>query len=571
MGFQEFSTQGLKIINRWSQFGRNMQAGLAEQELAKVRSDDWKSNSDKFRTDPTNVHLSNWILDDLRINFEWDSQKNEFKLKPVDFHVSVKDSGLKAFQEAANYSKYHELGRQEGYRQYREDTIEQLTPAKEGETPQSWLTRYKDIEKEVQKMYLTANDTWAKNLSNRQNSLDEDFVITVESKVNPDHELYDPNDSIDPSTPAGVDQLAKLYEEAPGEKSKDAITGIINYDLKDANYSIEKHKQLLDAEVNDPVGYMHLLRTINSTDRKKYASKGVGARILESMNTTMDEIEDKFETSVINYVIKENLNLKPTLHESTQDQIKESTQTFYFRLLTQAGRLEEEFGGDIERYGNTILKESLDSIRDTSLNPIIEVGSDESFSGQESIVFAKQYKSSSNLTPKTYEDWRSTIMNSYNNESQSFNVNIQDLIDRDEILNDDQTLRLRREIESGGGGDNTIFLSGDIQYLAALDPKWSARKIINATLEKKGLPHRLPPDKATLLRWSGYNGSNPYSGDYEVIQFMNNLKRELDNRGIPLPRDQRINKFINRSEYASIYQPLETYNPITRKREPLVS
>ena len=72
-------------------------------------------------------------------------------------------------------------------------------------------------------------------------------------------------------------------------------------------------------------------------------------------------------------------------------------------------------------------------VKDTKLNPIIEVGDIEGFPGQETVLFAKQYKRKAQ-TPKTYKDWHSMLTNSYNKETKEHEMNIQDLIDKGEIL-----------------------------------------------------------------------------------------------------------------------------------------
>ena len=106
--------------------------------------------------------------------------------------------------------------------------------------------------------------------------------------------------------------------------------------------------------------------------------------------------------------------------------------------------------------------------------------------------------------------------------------NIGDLIANDDVLTDSEARNIARSIEEGGGVGNYITIKGDIQELADMHPKWTARDIVNRVLEKKGFKHRLPPDNETLLRWSGYEGKKPRPIDIDNVIFYRNIMNETE-------------------------------------------
>jgi len=559
MGLDPLSEQGLKIINKWRALGTSAKATIANYDLAANRAEDWKNNTAIFKVSPTQVNLDNFIIDDLRGNYEWNAKTNEFNLKPKDYQVSIKETGLKAFEEIAKFDKYHTLGKQEGWEAFREDTIYQYTPTKAPDKPIPWITRHPDIEQELAQIWTDAVKARTDKLNENKTVTDETFATNIEIRTNPNHPNYDPDNAIDTSTKEGVMELAKLYDSAPGTKSTDAITKALDYDIGDANYSIDKHIKLLDASITDPVGFHYLSRNLSPEDRKKYANKSKVAKTLEIMGLNHDSIEDYFKGVIEDYVLNDHLTLDLKLHKSTEKQIEETSQTFVFNLQQNLHRLETEFMNDFENYGDAILEETAASVKDTKLNPIIEVGDIEGFPGQETVLFAKQYKRKAQ-TPKTYKDWHSMLTNSYNKETKEHEMNIQDLIDKGEILTPQQTIDLVREIEQGGGGDNNITLSGDLKRLADLEKKWTARGIVNAHLEKQGLKHRLPPDTYTMVTWYGYEGKKPSSMDVKAVEMMHYLKGI---EGVPLPEPLR-RKTLPQDTLA---QSRQFYNPVTRTRE----
>ena len=575
MGFDPLSEEGLYIINDWVATGTSARATLANAQANGEREDAWKRDIALFKDDPSEINLNNLITNNLTINFEWDAAKNEFKLKPKEYHVGVKEIGLKAFKQIASFDKYHKMGRQEGWEQFREDTIEKNSPHKKGETPMPWLVRHKDIEEEVYDLFIEANNTWAKAKEDGKKETDASYAATLELRLeDPTHPEY-----IDISTREGISALAELYKEVPGPKSQKAITDAINYDVADSNYSVEKHLELLDASINDPVGFLYLLNTIDKKYHKRYEFKGKVAKVLEVSNMTYDSVYDRIESEAKDYTLNENLAIGQKVHHSTSKRVERSTQEFYYLVNKNISLLDTpEYNGDMESYAEAMLDLTVQNMKNPSLNPIIEVGGDDSFAGQESIVFANEYKGdTTKQTPKTYDNWYSMLVNSYNKETEEHEMKIQDLIDKDVVLTDRQVNNIIREIESGGGGDNSIILSGDLKHLANLEAKWTARDIVNAVLEKKGFKHRLPPDRQTMTKWIGYDGPKPQPVDETTVLFMQQVLNQAGQLGIPLPRDLQVDSFVKDAEsYISnaeveLHQPLVMYNPATGKREAIVS
>lgn len=575
MGFDPLSEEGLYIINDWVATGTSARATLANAQANGEREDAWKRDMALVKDNPSEINLNNLITNNLTINFEWDAAKNEFKLKPKEYHVGVKEIGLKAFKQIASFDKYHKMGRQEGWAQFREDTIEKNSPHKKGETPMPWLARHPDIEQEVYDLFIEANNTWAKAKEDGKKETDASYAATLELRLeDPTHPEY-----IDISTREGISALAELYKEVPGPKSQKAITDAINYDVADSNYSVEKHLELLDASINDPVGFLYLLNTIDKKYHKRYEFKGKVAKVLEVSNMTYDSVYDRIESEAKDYTLNENLAIGQKVHHSTSKRVERSTQEFYYLVNKNISLLDTpEYNGDMESYAEAMLDLTVKNMKDPSLNPIIEVGGDDSFAGQESIVFANEYKGdTTKQTPKTYDNWYSMLVNSYNKETEEHEMKIQDLIDKDVVLTDRQVNNIIREIESGGGGDNSIILSGDLKHLANLEAKWTARDIVNAVLEKKGFKHRLPPDRQTMTKWIGYDGPKVQPVDETTVLFMQQVLNQAGQLGIPLPRDLQVDSFVKDAEsYISnaeveLHQPLVMYNPATGKREAIVS
>ena len=574
MGFDPLSEEGLYIVNDWVSRATSARATLANAQANGEREDAWKQDMALVKDDPSEINLNNLITNNLTINYEWDAAKNEFKLKPKEYHVGVKEIGLKAFKQMASFDKYHKMGRTAGWAQFREDTIEHNSPHRLVETPMPWLVRHQDIEEEVYNLFIEANNAWAKNIEDGKKETDASYAATLELRLeDPTHPEY-----IDISTREGISALAELYKEVPGTKSQKVITEAINYDVADSNYSVEKHIELLDASINDPTGFLYLLNTIDKKYHKRYELKGKVAKVLETSNMTYDSVYDRIESEAKDYTLNENLAIGQTIHHSTAKRVERSTQEFYYLVNKNISLLDTpEYNGDMESYAEAMLDLTVQNMKNPSLNPIIEVGGDDSFAGQESIVFANEYKGdTTKQTPKTYDNWYSMLVNSYNKETEEHEMKIQDLIDKDVVLTDRQVNNIIREIESGGGGDNSIILSGDLKHLANLEAKWTARDIVNAVLEKKGFKHRLPPDRQTMTKWIGYDGPKPQPVDETTILFMQQVINQAGQLGIPLPRDLQVDSFVKGvdsyiSKTEELHQPLVMYNPATGKREAIVS
>jgi len=80
----------------------------------------------------------------------------------------------------------------------------------------------------------------------------------------------------------------------------------------------------------------------------------------------------------------------------------------------------------------------------------------------------------------------------------------------------------------GGGAGNYINIKSEIQELADMHPYWSARDMVNEHLKEQGHPHRLPPDRHTLLRWGGYEHKKPKARNVKGIDIYRNYIQALE-------------------------------------------
>ena len=195
--------------------------------------------------------------------------------------------------------------------------------------------------------------------------------------------------------------------------------------------------------------------------------------------------------------------------------------------------------------------------------PIIELGGTGSFLGQKEILFPQHLSSYVNEKhkPKTMADYEELLTYSDQVDTSHYKrpttrlPNIGDLIKSGNLLTDDETNSIARDIEMGGGAGNYINIKAEIQELADMHPYWTARDMINKHFEEKGYKHVLPPDRHTLLTWSGYEGKKPKERNVAGIMFFRNVLNAFEGK---MPEDASAAKGdIRENEEGEIVRGLD--------------
>ena len=556
-GFNPKSKEAIEIRKKFRKIALNEKYGYVTQKDQEKLAADEKDNIKWFINNPKgeagNEILNNLIMDGMEVNWKYDAKTGDYILKPIDEQLKLHDRVQTVGKALVIHDRYQDIGGVRGLQLFREEFYERRLPHREGEKAEYNHEKFKEDWEIYEKAYWEQQT--AKN-SLKKSALDNSGKATIamiDRVTNPDAELQEGEEYINPldtSKGGGFDKIIELANNAPTIEARDYAFSKINYTYnKSAKYSLESHRDLLEADVSgDPAGYMFLVNQIEHKEtRERYAAKYENAAIYRDADRTF-ETDEAWAKEQVEQKTGSNSSLGKTQmkgnHEKMVDELRAYLQWYKTNPVNKK-RLKEEFNGDVRDYNNAMEREiSLDfQDKNSKKFPVIQLGGEGSLLGQQEILFPQHLSSyiDENHKPKTMADYEKMLKYSdqvvaayqsdWENTTTQSLPNIGDLIESGNLLTDTETNAIARAIEMGGGAGNYINIKPEIQELADKHPYWTARDMINAHFKKKGYKHVLPPDRHTLLKWGGYEGKKPKERNVAGIEFFRHVKDALDEEG----------------------------------------
>jgi len=549
-GFDPSSVEAIEIRRALKNRGHQQKFKIVTQSDTEKRAEKFRLNKEHFlgsaEGDVGEAILNSWITDQLEIDWRFNPKTNEYELKPIDERLKLRAATQTVGKALAVEDRYQNIGGRKGLQLFRQEFYERRLPAKEGEKAEYNYQKFPEDWEIYEKAYL---DEQKKRQANRKGIIEsngEALIVQVERLTNPDIPLLEGEERINPldtSKGGGFEKLEEMYKLAPTPEAQSFIGSKMDYTVSKSNgYSLTLHKAMLKASASsDAAGWIKIYNQIEDKSIKKaWENKYQLATVFLEAGENFESIEEFSEKQVLRRV-----GGAPTipgtnkLKQNYEDQKAELNQYTHWYVENNIGRLKEEFGGDATAFFRKMKDEVSDEFQDKNSKrfPIVHAGGTFSLPGQKTILFANHiHGSSDGQEVQTIDDWTQKMSpwNEFDvyihpswNESKKMRLpNISDLIANDDILTDDEAVKIVRGIEEGGGVGNYITIKGDIKELADIHPEWTTRDIVNKVLEKKGFKHRLPPDNETLLRWSGYDSKKPRRIDVNNIRLYRNIMNE---------------------------------------------
>ena len=525
-GFNPKSKQAIEIRKRFRKIALNEKYAYVTQKDQEKLAADEKDNIKWFINNPKgeagNEILNNLIMDGMKVVWKYNAKTGEYDLKPIDEQLKLHDRVQTVGKTLVIHDRYQDIGGVRGLQLFREEFYERKLPHREGEKAEYNHDKFKDDWEIYEKAYW--QEQTARN-SLKKSALDNSgkaYIAKIKRLVNPEAELLEGEEYINPldtSKGGGFDKIIELGKNAPTIEARDYAFSQINYTYnKSANYSLERHRDLLEADVSgDPAGYMFLVNQIKHKEtRERYAAKYENAAIYRDADRTFETDEDWAKGQV-----EQKTGSNPSLgkgqmrgnHEKMVDELRTYLQWYKTNSVNKK-RLKDEFGGDVRNYNDAMEREVSLEFQDPNSKkfPVIQLGGEGSVQGQQQILFP-QYLSSyidEKHKPKTMADYKELLSYSdqvvaayqsdWENTTTQSLPNIGDLIKSGNLLTD-------------------------------MHPYWTARDMNNAHFKEKGYVHVLPPDRHTLLKWGGYEGKKPKERNVAGIEFFRHVKDALDEEG----------------------------------------
>ena len=552
-GFNPRSKQAIEIRKRFRKIALNEKYAYVTQKDQEKRASDEKDNIKWFTNNPKgeagNEILNNLIMDGMEENWKYNAKTGRYDLKPIDEQLKLHDRVQTVGKTLVIHDRYQDIGGVRGLQLFREEFYERKLPHKQKEKAEYNYEKFPEDWEIYEKAYW--QEQTARN-SLKKSALDNSgkaYIAKIKRLVNPEAELLEGEEYINPldtSKGGGFDKIIELANNAPTTEARDYAFSQINYTFnKSANYSLERHRDLLEADVSgDPAGYMFLVNQIKHKEtRERYAAKYENAAIYRDADRTFETDEDWAKGQV-----EQKTGSNPSLgkgqmrgnHEKMVDELRTYLQWYKTNSVNKK-RLKDEFGGDVRNYNDAMEREVSIEFQDPNSKkfPVIQLGGEGSVQGQQQILFPQHLSSyiDEKNKPKKMADYEKILTYSDQVDISHYKrpttrlPDIGDLIKSGNLLTDTETNDIARAIEMGGGAGNYINIKPEIQELADKHPSWTARDMINAHFKEKGYKHVLPPDRHTLLKWGGYEGKKPKERNVAGIEFFRHVKDALDEEG----------------------------------------
>ena len=551
-GFDEYSIEAIEIRQEFKNRGYKQKFKIVTNSDAGLRKEKFRIHKEDFlgsaEGEVGEAILNSWIVDQLDINWTFDSRTNEYDFKHVDARLKLREATQTVGKALAIEDRYQNIGGRAGLQLFREEFYDRKLPAKEGETAEYHYKKFPEDWEIYEKAYLDEQKKRENNRKGIQESDSQATIAMIDRVTDPDRntQLLEGEQFIDPtdtSEGGGFDQIIKIAKSAPTVAARDHAYSKINYTFnKSANYSLERHRDLLEADVSgDAAGYMFLVNQIKHKEtRQKYAAKYEDAAIYRDADRSFDT-DEAWAKEQVEQKTGSNpsfgMNQMKGNHSAMVRELRTYLQWYKTNPVNKK-RLKDEFGGDVRDYNDAMEREVSLEFQDKNSKkfPIIELGSAKSLLGQKEILFPQHLSSYVNEKnkPKTMADYRNKLTYSDQVDTSHYQTptvrlpNIEDLIKNGDLLTDAETNEILRGIEMGGGAGNYINIKSEIQELADMHPLWSARDMVNEHLKEKGYKHVLPPDRHTLLRWSGYENKKPKARNVKGIDIYRNYIQALE-------------------------------------------
>ena len=556
-GFDENSKEAIEIRKKFRKIALNEKFGYVTQKDEEKRATDQKDNIKWFTNDPKgeagNERLNNLIMDGMEVNWRYDAKTGNYILKPIDEQLKLHDRVQTVGGILVKHDRYQKIGGSRGLELFREEFYERKLPHKPGEKPEYNHEKFPEDWEIYEKAYWEEQKKRNNNRESARQSDGRATIAMIDRVTNRNAQLLEGEEYIDPtdtSEGGGFDKIIKIAKSAPTTAARDHAYSKINYTFnKSAKYSLERHRDLLEADVSgDPAGYMFLVNQIKHKEtRERYAAKYENAVIYRDADRTF-ETDEAWAKEQVEQKTGSNPSFGKTQMKGNHQKMVDELRTYlqwYKTNSVNKKRLKDEFGGDVRDYNDAMEREVSLEFQDKASKkfPIIELGGTGSLLGQKEILFPQHLSSYVNEKhkPKTMADYKELLKYSdqidatdYRNIHTRSMPNIEDLIKSGNLLTDDETNDIARAIEMGGGAGNYINIKSEIQELADMHPYWTARDMINKHFEEKGYKHRLPPDRHTLLRWSGYEHKKPKARNVKGIDIYRNFIQALEGK---MPED----------------------------------
>ena len=553
-GFDDDSKEAIEIRQAFRKHALDQKFKLVtkadEGKRKKLFDRDIKHFLYQPKGDVGEAKLNSMITNQLRVDWVFNSRTNEYDPKFVDAQLKLRAATQTVGKRLAIEDRYQNIGGRAGLQLFREEFYDRKLPAKEGETAEFHYKKFPEDWEIYETAYLNEQKKRENNRKGIQESDGTAYIAMIKRVTDPNAELLEGEEYIDPldtSEGGGFDKMGQLAKNAPTIEARDYAYSQMNYTFnKSANYSLEKHKAIVEAdESGDPAGYMFLVNQIKHKEtRQKYAAKYENAALYRDADKTFDTDTD-WAKDEVDRKTGSNASLGLTQMKGNHEKMVYELRTYlqwYKTNPKNKKRFKEEFDGNAREYHKEMEKEVSIEFQDPNSKrfPVIQVGGAQSLLGQKEILFPQfisNYVDEKNK-PKTMADYRKKL--SYSDQvvaspqtdwqdttTQSL-PNITDLIKNGDLLTDAETNQILRGIEMGGGAGNYINIKSEIQELADMHPYWSARDMVNEHLKEQGHPHRLPPDRHTLLRWGGYEHKKPKARNVKGIDIYRNYIQALE-------------------------------------------
>ena len=555
-GFDPSSIQAIEIRRALKNRGSQQKFKIVTLADTEKRKEKFRLNKEHFLGSPEGevgeAILNSWITDQLEINWTFNPRTNEYDPKPVDARLKLREATQTVGKVLAIEDRYQNIGGTAGEKLFKQEFYERRLPAKKGEKPEYNHKKFPEDWEIYRKAYWDEQKKRANNRKGIVQSDGEALITKVERLTNPDIPLLEGEERINPtdtSEGGGFDKLVEMYKRAPTPEARSFIGSKIDYTFnKSANYSLEDHKALVEAdESGDPAGYMFLVNQIKHKEtREKYAAKYENAALYrdadKSFDTDLDWAKDEVDRKT-----GSNASLGITQMKGNHEKMVYELRTYlqwYKTNPKNIKRFKDEFDGNAREYHKEMEKEVSIEFQDPNSKrfPVIQVGGTRSLLGQKEILFPQFISDyvDEKQKPKTMADYRKKLTYSdqvvaspqtdWRETTTQSLPNIADLIKNGDLLTDAETNEILRGIEMGGGAGNYINIKSELQELADMHPYWTARDMVNEHLKAQGHPHRLPPDRHTLLRWSGYEHKKPKARNVKGIDIYRNFIQALEGK-----------------------------------------
>ena len=297
-GFDPSSVEAIEIRRAFKNRGHQQKFKIVTKSDTELRAEKFKLNKDHFLGSAEGLEgeaiLNSMITDLLDIDWIFDPRTNEYKLKPIDERLKLREATQTVGKALAVEDRYQNIGGTAGLKLFRQEFYERKLPAKEGETAEFHHEKFPEDWEIYEKTYL---DKQKKRENQRKGLVESDgdaLKAKVERLTNPDIPLLEGEERIDPtdvSEGGGFDKLEEMYKRAPTPEAKSFIGSKMDYTFnKSAGYSLDRHKALLEAnESGDPAGAMYLINQIKHKEtRQRYAAKYENAAIYRDANKSFE-------------------------------------------------------------------------------------------------------------------------------------------------------------------------------------------------------------------------------------------------------------------------------------------